>query len=323
MNRNSASETSRTSVATAVGADLAIAVAKFVAFFMTHSSGMLSEGVHSLVDAGNGSLLIIGLHQSRKPADQTHPFGYGKELYFWTLLVALLIFIVGGGSSVVEGIGRIRHPEILAHPAWSYATLSIAALFEGYSLSVGLREFKKAEGVPASLRTIHVSKDPSTFTVIIEDSAALVGLLIAFVGTLVDQVFGWVLADGLASVLIGSLLLLVAVLLIFESKALLVGEGASTGTLVAIRQIAEVEAGVAYVGYPLTMYFGPHQVLLTLNVRFEHELKRDQIEQTIDRIESSIQRQFPRIRHIYLEAESLRRLSTPFDADVLPYTWRD
>lgn len=311
-------ESSRTSVSTAIGADLAIAVAKFTAFFFTHSSGMLSESIHSLIDAGNGGLLVLGLNRSLRPADESHPFGYGKEMYFWTLLVALFIFLVGGGSSVAEGVRRCLHPEPLAHPVWSYATLGVAALFEGYSLAVGRKEFRKAEGAPASWRTIHASKDPSTFTVIIEDSAALCGLLIALIGTLLDQTLEWAWADGAASILIGVVLILVAILLIVESKALLVGEGADVRTLASIRRLAESEDGVTRVGYPLTMYFGPEQVLLTMNVRFEKDLTRDDIERTIDRIEAAVRGAFPQIKHVYLEAESLKQTDAPFDPKVLP-----
>ena len=267
---------------------------------------MLSESVHSLVDAGNGSLLVFGLHRSRKQADETHPFGYGKELYFWTLLVALFIFLVGGGVSISDGIDHIRHYEPLRHVTWNYLTLVVSAAFEGYSLFVGRREFKRAEGVTASLRAIHASKNPATFTVIIEDSAALVGLTIALIGTLLDQTLGWHLADGFASIAIGVTLIAVAVLLIVESKALLVGEGADRPTLRTIRQIAQQQAGVEVVGYPLTMYFGPRSILLTMNIRFARELDRNQIEECIDRIETAVRDHVPHIHHIYIEAESLK-----------------
>lgn len=308
----------RKAALTAVGADLGIAVAKFVAFSFTGSSGLLSEAVHSLVDAGNSSLLILGLHRGARPADETHPFGYGKEVYFWTLLVALFIFCVGGGFSIVEGIGRLRHPHSIEHPLWSYITLIVAAAFEGYSLHVGLREFREAEDRPASWRAIHASKDPSTFTVIIEDVAALTGLSIAFSFTLLDQLLHWPQADGIGSILIGVVLVAVAVVLIVESKDLLIGEGVDVATLRRIRQLAEAQPGVYAAGYPLTMFFGPAQVLLTMNIRFQPELTRDGIEQSIDGIEAAVRAQFPQIKHIYLEAESIRRLTQDFDPTRLP-----
>lgn len=305
---------SRTAVLTAIVADLAIATAKFTAFAFSRSSAMLSEAVHSLVDAGNGSLLVLGLHLSRKPADETHPFGYGKELYFWALLVALFIFLVGGGFSIADGISRLRHPKPIEHVLWDYVTLAVSACFEGYSLHVGLREFRISEGVCASWRTIHASKNPSAFTVIFEDAAALFGLSVAFLGTLLDQTLHWHQADGIASIVIGSALTVVAVLLVTESKALLVGEGADLSTLRAIRELTQKQEGVALAGYPLTMYFGPGSILLTMNIEFKRSMSGDAIQECIDRIEASVRQCFPKIKHIYLEAESLKasvRLQDP------------
>ncbi len=309
----------RKAVLTAILADLAIAVAKVAAFAFSRSSAMLSESIHSLVDAGNGSLLVLGIHLGKKPADETHPFGYGKELYFWTLLVALFLFLVGGGLSIANGINHLNHPRHLEHIGWSYATLAVAALFEAYSLSVGLKEFRAAEGVAASWRSIHASKDPSTFTVIFEDSAALVGLASAFCGTLLDQTLGWWRADGIASIAIGAILTVVAVLLIVESKALLVGEGADLATLRAIRQLTQTQPGVELAGYPLTMYFGPGNILLTMNIRFARTLARDDIEAAVDGIEAKIRSRFPSIRHIYLEAEFLSS-NTRFEDPEYPQT---
>lgn len=311
-------KSSRTAVLTAIAADVAIAVAKFTAFSFTQSSSMLSEAIHSMVDAGNSSLLLLGLHRARQPADEHHPFGYGKEVYFWTLLVALFIFIVGGGVSIAEGVTRLQHPEPIRHLLWNYATLAVAACFEGYSLYVGRREFHASEGVSASWKAIHASKDPSTFTVIFEDTAALCGLAIAFIGTLLDQFLGWVLADGIASILIGAVLVLVAVLLMIETKALLVGEGADRHTLNEIRRLAQNQPGIVQVGYPLTMYFGPDEILLTMNIRFAQELNRDGIERAIDDIETAVRERFPKIRYIYLEAESLRAGGPTFDPARLP-----
>lgn len=304
----------RKAVVIAVLADLGIACAKCIAFFATHSSAMLSETIHSLVDAGNGAMLVFGLHRSRRPANATHPLGYGKELYFWTLLVALFIFLAGGGASIAEGIERILHPQPIQHVAWSYITLAIAFLFESYSLRISLQEFRETEGVPASWRSIHASKDPSTFTVIFEDTAAILGIAAALAGTLLDQFLHLRLADGIASVVIGSILMLVAFLLIMESKALLIGEGGDRHMLNEIHTLTQQQKGVRRAGYPLTMYFGPHNVLLAMNVRFDESLNRDQIEQTIDAIETAIRQRFPQVHAIYLEAESIKanpRLSDP------------
>lgn len=302
---------------TAVLANLLIAAVKAVAFVFTRSSGMLSEAIHSFVDAANDSLLVLGTQRSGKPADETHPFGYGKELYFWTLLVALFLFVLGGCFSVYEGTHRLLHPEPLKNPVWSYATLGFAFVFEGYSFLVGLREFREKEGVSASWRAIHASKDPTTFTVIYEDAAALLGLLFALGGTLCTQLLGWERADGVSSLCIGALLLLVAILLMGESKALLIGEGVSLEELREIRTITQQQQGVDRAGYPMTMFFGPESVLLTMNVRFSHALTRDGIEQAIDRIEIAVRGRFPHIRHIYLEAESLQS-DARFDPARLP-----
>ena len=303
---------------TAVLANLLIAAAKTTAFVFTRSSGMLSEAIHSFVDAANDSLLVFGTRQAARPADETHPFGYGKELYFWTLLVALFLFVLGGCFSLYEGTHRLLHPEPLQNPVWSYATLGLAFVFEGYSFLVGLREFHEKEGVPASLRAIHASKNPTTFTVIYEDAAALLGLLIALAGTLCSQLFGWIRADGISSLCIGGLLLIVAVLLIGESKALLIGEGLKTEDLRQVRDLAQAQTGVVSVGYPMTMYFGPENVLLTMNVRFSQHLTRDGIEQTIDAVERAIRSRFPVVQHIYLEAESLQANPGRFDPTQLP-----
>lgn len=310
------SQSSR-AAATAVGAGLLIVAAKVTAFLFTRSSGMLSEAIHSFVDTLNDSLLLLGQRRAAKPADETHPFGYGKELYFWTLFVALSLFLLGGCSSIYEGIQRVLKPERLTHPAWSYATLLVAACFEGYSLVVGLREFRKSEGVRATLATIHASKNPTNFTVIIEDTVALLGIALALLGTFFADSVGYLRADGIASIAIGGLLLSVALLLISESKALLVGEGVNTTELRLIRELAAAQKGVEQVGYPMTMYFGPENVLLTMNVLFQQSLTRNGIQDAVDAIEIAVRKRFPHIRHIYLEAESLR-MPNRFDPARLP-----
>jgi cation diffusion facilitator family transporter len=289
-----------------MAANVAIAAAKFAGFLFTGSSAMFSEAVHSVVDTLNGALLIVGLRLSRKAPDETHPFGYGKELYFWTLVVALLIFALGGGVSILEGIKHVQHPPELSNPGWNYSILAASFVFEGTALLVSLREFRAAEGKGSIWRAIHRSKDPSTFTVIFEDTAALIGLIIAAVGLSFGRAFGLPYADGIASVLIGSLLMMVAFLLIAETKALLVGEGADKDTLRQIRALALADPAVDRAGYPLTMYFGPNNVLLTMNIQFCNGLAGSAIEESVDRIEASIRASYPNIRYIYLEADAVR-----------------
>jgi cation diffusion facilitator family transporter len=297
---------SRKSIYAGILSNVAIAIAKVVGFFFTRSSAMLSEAIHSFVDCGNGILLLVGQRQAARPADETHPFGYGKELYFWSLIVALLIFFLGGGISVIEGIDHVRHPGPAQDPIWSYAILGFAFCFEAYALRVGIGEFREANPGRPILQAIHASKDPSGFTTIFEDTAALLGLVIAFLGIFVSHTFAIPQADGLASILIGLLLLAVAVLLIAESKALLVGEGADLTTLRAIRTLVQADTDVDKAGYPFTMYFGPHTVLLTMNVQFKRDLPGFAIEASVDRIEAAIRGSFPDINRIYLEVDSIR-----------------
>ncbi|HVI79412.1 MAG TPA: cation diffusion facilitator family transporter, partial [Candidatus Acidoferrum sp.] len=229
----------------AILANVAIAVAKLTAAYFTESSAMLSEGIHSLVDTGNGGLLLLGLRLSNQPADESHPFGYGKELYFWTLVVALLVFAVGGGASVWEGIIHVQHAQqTVVDPRWSYRILAFSFLFEGYALWVSIHEFRKYQGALSLWAAIHASKDPTTFTVIFEDSAALVGLVFAFLGIFFGRFLEIPQLDGVASILIGLLLMAVAILLAKESKALLVGEGADRQVLRSIRELAQQDPGV-------------------------------------------------------------------------------
>ena len=301
----------------AVAANVAIAIAKFVGFHFTDSSAMFSEGIHSLVDTGNGALLLLGLRLSRKPADETHPFGYGKELYFWTLIVALLVFVLGSGISIAEGVSRVSDPRPMEHPFWNYSILALSFLFEGSALFISLREFRKLQNGMSLWNAIRTSKDPSTFTVIFEDVAALLGLMTAGIGIILSGMFTLPLFDGAASILIGLILGAVALLLVIESKALLVGEGADKRVLRSIRNIALVDKDVERVGYPLTMYFGPHNVLLTMNVQFHKGLLATSVEQAIDRIEASIRERHRDIHHIYLEADVIRE-STRVGDPVFP-----
>ena len=310
------STSSRKTIFVAIAANVGIALAKVVGFVFTGSSAMLSEAIHSLVDCGNGALLLFGQRQSRKPADETHPFGHGKELYFWSLIVALLIFVLGGGISIAEGIAHIRHPAPTEEALWAYTILGVAFLFEGYSFLISVREFRAETGDQPILQAIHQSKDPSIFTVLFEDTAALLGLVTAFIGILLSHSFGWPRADGFASILIGVILLTVATLLIVESKGLLIGEGADRTMLQAIRALAAGDADVDQVAYPFTMYFGPHAILLTMNVQFRRGLPAESIERSIARIEATVRASFPDVRYIYLEVGSMRSNNPETEAFV-------
>ena len=202
---------SRSAIVVAILGNVAIAVTKFFAAFMTGSSAMVSEGIHSFVDTGNGALMLLGLRQSQKPPDTEHPFGHGKELYFWSLIVSFGIFAVGCGMSVYEGLTHLLHPEPITNAFWNYVVLGFAFLFEGISWLFGWRAFRVAKGRRGILQAIHESKDPSTFLVFLEDSAALTGLVIAAVGIFFGRLLNNPYADGVASVLIGLLLGMISV----------------------------------------------------------------------------------------------------------------
>lgn len=285
----------------AIAANVAIAVTKFVVAGLTGSSAMLSEGVHSLVDTGDGLLLLVGLKRSRRPPSQDHPFGHGKELYFWSLIVAVLIFGLGGGVSVYEGIQHMRAPAPMRDAFWNYVVLAFAAVFESTSLCIGLRQFMQQNPGRPFWQALHNSKDPTTFTVIAEDSAALAGLAIAALGVWSSQAFGIPELDGAASLLIGVLLAGVAVLLIRESRGLLVGEGIQPATARAIRAMATDEPVVAAVGAVLSMYIGAEEALVTMEITPREGTSAADAAHAIRRIEQRVRERFPTIRRIYIE----------------------
>jgi cation diffusion facilitator family transporter len=295
---------SRTAVYGAIASNVAIAITKFAVAGVTGSSAMLSEGVHSLVDTGNGLLLLVGLRRSERPATPAHPFGHGKELYFWSLIVGVLIFGLGGGVSIYEGISHIRSPvETMQDPFWNYVVLAAAAVFEGTSFAIGWRQFRRQRiGDDDTWESLRSSKDPATYTVVAEDSAALAGLAIAALGIYLSHALDMPVLDGAASVLIGVLLAGVAVLLIRESRGLLVGEGVRPETAQAIREILREESGGGEVGPLLSMYIGTDEVLLTTEVRFPGGPSLERAADAVRRAEQRIRDRFPKVRRIYVEA---------------------
>lgn len=300
-----AAGSSKTVIYAAIAGNLAIAVTKFAASFYTGSSAMLSEGVHSLVDTGNGVLLLWGIRQATRPADDQHPFGHGKELYFWSLIVAILIFAVGGGISIYEGVKHIQHPEPQDSPMVNYIVLTLAILFEGAAWYIAYRAFRKVQGSQTFVQAVRESKDPTTFTVLFEDSAAMLGLIVAFIGIFLGHALRMPILDGVASVVIGLILCLVAVVLARESKGLLIGEGLDTKTRNSIREFAEVDPDVTRVSRAMSMYMGPNDLLLTLEVLFRPELSAAQAAAAIDRLDKSIRAAHPQVRHLFVEAQSI------------------
>lgn len=294
----------------AIAANSAIAVSKFVAAFFTGSSAMLSEGIHSLVDTGNGVLLLFGIKRSQQLPDQKHPFGYGNEIFFWSFVVAILIFALGGGIAIYEGVRHILHPRELAHVQWNYVVLVLAMIFEGSALRVALGEFKSTRRGRPFFQALKESKDSTTIAVVVEDSAALVGLAIALLSVFLGQVTGWVYFDGIGSVLIGVLLVGVSFFFAAECKALLVGEGLGTMNVEKIQRILEQHPRVSTHARPLSLYFGPNEVLVNLDVHFIDGLSSDEIEEAVDQIETLIKAEVPKVNRIYIEAETIKSKTT-------------
>jgi len=291
----------------AILANLGIAVSKFIVAAITGSAAMLAEGIHSAVDTGNELLLLIGERNSAKPADAKHPFGYGKELYFWALIVALSVFSLGGGLSIYHGIEALRHPEPLQDPTWNYVVLSVSALFEGYSWNVSRQALNKLRKPGTSLwQTVHASKDASVFTVFIEDSAALIGLLIAALGIALGHYFDNVYFDPAASVLIGLLLVGAAFTLARETGGLLVGESIGPDATRKVREIFEKDPAIDSVSSLQSMQLGPDEALLTAAVQFRRGMRIDEVEDAIERLEKAVMARYPAIRHIYFESGALR-----------------
>lgn len=296
---------SKVVVYAALASNLGVAVTKFVAASVTGSSAMLAESIHSAVDTLNEVLLLVGLQRSKRPIDSTHPFGYGKEQYFWSLIVAVLVFGLGGGISVIQGIQHILAPERIVDPQWNFIVLGVSALLEGASFIVALRAILKKKGDKPFWRYLHRSKDPSTFTVFAEDAAAIGGLALAAIGIGGSLLFDMPVLDGAASVAIGVLLAFVAIVLVYESRGLLVGEGVEEATAQAIKEMAEQDSNVEAAAWPLTMYIGPENVLLVLSVQFTYGISGEALANSIDDIEKQIRLRYPLIQRIYIEANRL------------------
>ena len=296
---------SRQAIVAAIVGNLLIAVTKFVAAFFTGSAAMLSEGIHSVVDTGNGGLMLFGVHKSRQPPDEEHPFGHGRELYFWTLIVAILIFAIGGGMSVYEGITHISHPTPAGNPMWSYVVLGLALAFESGSFYFAWKAFSIERGSKGLFETIHNSKDPTSFAVLLEDTAALLGLVIAFLGIFFGHLLGLPQLDGIASICIGMLLCAVAVILVYESKGLLIGEGLGKETLRHIRAVVDADKSVERVQKLHSLYLGPEEVLMAVELRFHSHIAARDVRQSVRRLHREIREHYPHITRIFFDAESL------------------
>ncbi len=295
---------SRKVIWAALVGNLLIAITKFFAAALTGSSAMLSEGIHSVVDTGNQVLLLFGLRQARKPADDLFPFGHGKELYFWSFVVAILIFAVGAGVSIYEGVRHLLHPHPIENPTINYVVLGLAFLFEGAAWILAVKEFSRWKGKRGFISAVHGGKDPSLFIVLFEDSAALLGILVAFLGILLGQLTGNPAWDGLASIAIGLILGGTSAWLAYETKSLLIGESADREVVLGIRRIARSFPEIEHVNEVLTLHMGPEFVLVNLSVDFVDDTPGGEIEDAVSILSWEIKRAFPQVKRIFVEPEA-------------------
>jgi cation diffusion facilitator family transporter len=284
----------------ALVANLGIAASKFVAAAITGSSAMLTEGVHSVVDSTNQLLLMWGRHAAKRPPDEYHPFGYGRELYFWSFVVAVLVFSLGAGVSIYEGIIHIAHPEEAVSPLIAYLVLVVAFVLEGWSTLEAFREFKAAKGDLGWFAAVRHSKDPAAFIVLLENGAAMAGIVAAAVGLMLSQLTGNPFFDGAASVVIGIILGLTATLLAYESKGLLIGEAADPQLTRGLRELASSKAGVVGVGNVLTVHSSPDQITAMINVDFDNDILAGQVERIVQDLEVEARERWPHVRWLFV-----------------------
>jgi cation diffusion facilitator family transporter len=309
-----ASGATRVIVAALIGNTL-IAVTKFAAAAYTGSSAMLSEGVHSVVDTGNQVLLLFGLKQSRKPPDEVFPFGHGKEVYFWSFVVAILLFAVGSGVSLYEGVTRVIAPHPVENVFVNYIVLGLAMVFEGAAWIFAFREFGRVKGKRGYIDAVRRGKDPTFFVVLFEDSAAMLGLMAAFLGVWLGELTGNPVFDGIASIVIGLILGGAAAWLAYETKGLLIGERANLEVVNGIRRLVRAQPHVRHVNEVLTMHMGPEFILVNISVDFADSLRAGEMEDAVARIDQQIKSSFSNVQRVFIEAEARRgwkpRAATP------------
>ncbi|MEE9313330.1 MAG: cation diffusion facilitator family transporter [Rhizobiaceae bacterium] len=283
-----------------------IAIAKFVGAFMTGSSAMMSEGIHSVVDTGNQSLLLYGIKRSNKPADEKHPFGYASEIYFWAFIVAMLIFSIGAGISIYHGIEKVLHPHPVADPTLNYIILALAMVFEGVAWYIAYRAFTSTKGKKSLFQAVQDSKDPTIFTVLFEDTAAILGLFVAFIGIWIAVTFNMPWVDGAASILIGVILGGTAILLALETKGLLIGEAAAPEIVDEIKAIVAATPPIIALNEIRTLHRGPNDVLLALSVDYNDEVLAGEVERCNHELELAIKERFPVVKRLFIEVQSAK-----------------
>lgn len=281
-----------------------IAVAKFVGAAFTGSSAMLSEGIHSLVDTGNQSLLLYGIARSKRPADEKHPFGYASEIYFWAFIVAILIFSIGAGISVYHGVEKVLHPHPVQDPMINYVILVLAMVFEGFAWWIAYREFSSTQGKKGLFQAVQESKDPTIFTVLFEDTAAMLGLIVALIGIWLSVTLDMPVIDGVASILIGIILAGTALLLALETKGLLIGEAAAPEIVEDIRRLISLQPAIVALNEIRTLHRGPNDVLLALSVDYNDEVPAGVVERTNTDLEIAIKDRFPVVKRLFIEVQS-------------------
>ena len=292
----------------ALSANMAIACAKFLAFLWTSSSAMLSEAIHSLVDTSNQALLLYGTKRSERPADTKHPFGYARELYFWSFVVAVLLFALGAGFSIYEGVQKLLHPHPLTDPWVNYIVLAVALVIEGFATAAAIKEFNSRRGTKRVMVALRDSKDPSLFTILLEDVAAISGLIIAFLGVWFAHAFGSPTADGIASLVIGALLACVALFLSIEVKGLLIGEAAKPEVQRGIARLINEEKNsnghILAINEIRTMQLGAKDVLVAASVDFDDTTSASDVKATTQRLETAIRSAYPDVRKFFIEVQA-------------------
>lgn len=296
--------------------NLLVSITKFIAASITGSSAMLSEGIHSVVDTGNQLLLLLGLHKAKKPADDRFPFGHGKEVYFWSFVVAILIFAVGSGVSLYEGIHHLIQPAPIKSPYVNYIVLVLAMIFEGVAFYFAFTEFSRAKGKWTYLEAVRKGKDPTNFVVLFEDSAALLGLMVAFLGVFLTQVTGNLIYDGLASVIIGLILGGTAIWLAYETKGLLIGESANVKVVEEIRELVAGYPLVVHVNEVLTMHMGPNFILANLSVDFSSQATATELQKAIAGLDALIKKTCPDVQRVFIEAEARRNVKVEGEGEL-------
>jgi cation diffusion facilitator family transporter len=293
---------SKKAVYAALAANLLIALTKFVAAALSGSSAMWSEGIHSVVDSGNQALLLYGMRRAQRPPDATFPFGYGKEVYFWSFVVALLVFATGAGLSLYEGVRHLREPGQMANPYVNYIVLALAMAMEGTSWLITYRQFGHMRGSRSLVDAVKRGKDPAVIAVLFEDSAALAGLVVAAVGVALSHATGNTFYDAAASIIIGLILAFTAFWLAFETKGLLIGEAANPEVVAEIRRLAKRYAEVERVNEVLTMHVGPEYILAAVSLNIARDVPRNRAHEVMDELDETIKKTDSRLKRVFIES---------------------